>query len=143
VISLVRRKALGQSQDLLMLVLMASTFTVQLAVGFSHSSDPGTLGVQHTIAIIIVVSFLSGISRAWELTGARQLVLTREIGAMLLRRPAPGGTGGRGPGRPDDEALRSDGWAVRSDGWAANPKASSTGARAPGSEPAPRVSYTR
>jgi hypothetical protein len=70
-------------RDALFLVGLAVTFIIQLIEGASVIAQPGNSGDVDTIAILVVVCFLIGISRAWELIGAPSIGITREVTAMV------------------------------------------------------------
>lgn len=70
----------------LFLLILAVTFVVQLAEGAEVIARPGSAGAVNTIAIVVVVCFLIGIARAWELIGGPSIGITHEV-AALVRRP--------------------------------------------------------
>jgi cell division protein FtsW (lipid II flippase) len=63
--------------------LLAVTFVVQLIQGFVIVAQPDNLGAVNTIAILVVVCFLIGISRAWELIGGPSLGFAKEVTAIV------------------------------------------------------------
>ena len=90
-LSLVRLRQFHWStaRDALFLIGLAVTFVIQLLHGtdiISHPDDPGYL---QTIAILVVVCFLIGIARAWELMGGPSIGLTGEV-TKLVRQRVPG-----------------------------------------------------
>jgi hypothetical protein len=84
-LSLIRRGD-RSGNDLSILGLLAVTFTAQLITGLRNIGDPAAPAVQHTAAIIIVVCFLSGIARAWELIGGQRIGIAGGIHALLRHR---------------------------------------------------------
>jgi hypothetical protein len=69
--------------DAVFLVLLVVTFVLQLWQGLeviSHTRDAGSID---TIAILVVVCFLIGIARSWELIGGPSIGLRTEVGALL------------------------------------------------------------
>jgi hypothetical protein len=45
--------------------------------------NPGDSGAVNTIAVLVVVCFLVGIGRAWELIGGPSIGITREVTALV------------------------------------------------------------
>jgi len=90
-LSLIRMREVhwGTVRDGLFLVGLAATFIIQLIVGLQLVSQPGNSGDVNTIAILVVVCFLIGIARAWELIGGPSIGITREVTA-LAHRPGHG-----------------------------------------------------
>jgi len=48
---------------------LAATFVLQLLAGVDVIADPTDAGTMRMIAVLVVVCFLVGIARAWELIG--------------------------------------------------------------------------
>jgi hypothetical protein len=69
--------------DALFLVLLLVTFVVQLWQGLNVLSHPRSPGSIDTIAILVIVCFLIGIARSWELIGGPSIGLRTEVGALL------------------------------------------------------------
>jgi hypothetical protein len=84
----------GTLRDALFLVALAVTFVVQLTQGLDILAHPADSGAVDTVALLVVVCFLIGIYRAWELIGGPSLALTREVTA-LIRSPKRGTDTGR------------------------------------------------
>ncbi|MGA2929199.1 MAG: hypothetical protein ABSG43_25055, partial [Solirubrobacteraceae bacterium] len=61
-----------RSHHLVILGLLAATFTAQLITGPRSTGHPAAPAVQHTNAIV-VVCILSGIARSWELIGGQRI----------------------------------------------------------------------
>ncbi len=86
-LSLIRRRQVrwGTVHDGLFLVGLAVTFVYQLLEGLevlaAHAEDnPGAVD---TIAILVVVSFLIGIARSWELIGGPNIGIAHEVIALV------------------------------------------------------------
>jgi hypothetical protein len=75
---------------LLGLIIM---FTFQLIEGLRVNADPTNEDPVRTIAVLVVVCFLLGISRAWELIGGPSFGVTHEVTALIHKphdeTPAP------------------------------------------------------
>ena len=69
--------------DIVFLVGLVVTFAFQLVAGAELVHEPTDAGQVHTIAVLVVVCFLIGIARAWELIGGPSIGLRREIGVRL------------------------------------------------------------
>jgi hypothetical protein len=76
----------GRIGDALFLAGLAVTFVVQLIQGVQLLRHPGETGAVNTIAVLVLVCFLIGIARAWELIGGPTFGIFQEI-AALFRRP--------------------------------------------------------
>jgi TRAP-type C4-dicarboxylate transport system permease large subunit len=70
-------------RDGLFLVGLAVTFVLQLIEGLDVSARPGDSGAVNTIAILVVVCFLVGIARAWELIGGPSIGIADEVTALV------------------------------------------------------------
>ncbi len=95
----VRGSQPDELRDAFFLLGLVATFAVQFVAGWMairhrHDSDP----VQ-TLAILVIVCFLIGISRSWELIGGPSIGLRHEIGAIARARPS----GVSAPARPQGE----------------------------------------
>ena len=70
-------------RDALFLLSLAVTFVIQLVESVlivTSSSNPGAVD---TIAILVIVFFLIGISRAWELVGGPSFGIAHEVTALV------------------------------------------------------------
>lgn len=90
-LSLIRLRQVrwGTVRESVFLVGLIAVFIVQLVQGadvIAHPRDPGAV---NTIAILVIVCFLVGIARAWELIGGPSIGITKEVMALF-----------RGPDRP-------------------------------------------
>jgi hypothetical protein len=87
-LSLIRLRQVrwGTVRDGLFLIGLAVTFVIQLIEGVDVGAHPGESGAVDTIAILVVVCFLVGIARAWELIGGPSIGITQEVTALVRRR---------------------------------------------------------
>lgn len=76
--------------DAVFLVSLATTFAVQLWAGLQVVAHPEDTGTVNTIAVLVIVCFLIGIARAWELIGGPTIGLSQEVVALLRSSPRPG-----------------------------------------------------
>jgi hypothetical protein len=92
-LSLVRtRQVRPKARDVILLIGLVTTFAVQLAAGIQVILRPGDSGPVETIAILVIVCFLIGISRAWELIGGPSIGFGHEVVALVRGgEPAKGG----------------------------------------------------
>ena len=89
-LSLVRLGLLRRGQvrwitvrDALFLLGLAVTFVIQLAEGVVIIASPGNVGAVDTISILVIVCFVIGIFRSWELVGGPSFGITREVTALV------------------------------------------------------------
>jgi hypothetical protein len=81
------------------LVGLAVVFVVQLLEGIDVLAHPGNFGDVQTIAVLVVVCFLVGVSRSWQLIGGPSIRITREVTALIRGHDhGPGNPGN--PGNP-------------------------------------------
>jgi hypothetical protein len=78
-------------RDALSLTGLAATFAIELIQGLDLLAHPRDAGAARTIAILVVVCFLIGIARAWELIGGPTIGMGHELSAAV-----------RGDDRPPD-----------------------------------------
>jgi hypothetical protein len=70
-------------RDALFLIGLAFTFVIQLLDGIDVTAHPGNSGDVDTIAILVVICFLLGIGRSWELIGGPSIGIRKEVTAMV------------------------------------------------------------
>ena len=70
-------------RDALFLVGLVFLFVDQLITGIDVTAHPGNSGDVDTIAILVVVCFLLGIARSWELIGGPSIGIRKEVAAMV------------------------------------------------------------
>ena len=73
-------------RDLVFLAGLLAVFVIQLVAGLeldAHARDSSDL---QTICVLVIVCFLIGISRAWELVGGPNLSIGHQIAEQLQRR---------------------------------------------------------
>jgi hypothetical protein len=87
-LSLIRRHQLRRDvlRDALFLVGLAVTFVIQVLDGIQVLAHPADSGSVNTIASLVIVCFLVGIARSWELIGGPSIGITHEVGAMVRNR---------------------------------------------------------
>ena len=87
-LSLIRRRQVraGTLHDVLFLLALIVTFVVQLIQGVKVIVQPDDTDAVNTIAVLVIVCFLIGIARAWELIGGPSIVLRREVTALVRSR---------------------------------------------------------
>jgi hypothetical protein len=76
----------GELRDAAFLVGLAVTFGAQLLAALLELSHPRHTGPVTTIAVLVIVCFLIGIGRSWELIGGPSIMLHRELGALARAR---------------------------------------------------------
>jgi hypothetical protein len=84
-LALIRRHQLrrGTLPDLVFLLGLLVTFVVQLINGAEVLAQPGNSGAVYTISSMVVICFLIGIARAWELIGGPSIGITHEVTALV------------------------------------------------------------
>ncbi len=78
-----RQAQLATLRSGLLLIVLGVTFVIQLIEGIDVTISPGDSGAVNTIAILVVVCFLIGIGRAWEMIGGPSIGLTREVTTLV------------------------------------------------------------
>ncbi len=87
-LSLIRLRQVRWSiaRDAVFLIGLAVAFVFQLIQGVDVSNDPGDSRAVATIAVLVVVCFLVGIARSWELIGGPSIGITQEVTALVQHR---------------------------------------------------------
>jgi hypothetical protein len=76
----------GTVRDAVFLAGLAIVFVSQLIEGADVIAGQGVSGAVNTIAILVIVCFLIGIARSWELIGGPTIGITNEIAALVRGR---------------------------------------------------------
>ncbi|MGH3206249.1 MAG: hypothetical protein ACRDNO_00665 [Trebonia sp.] len=84
-LSLIREQHLrwATGRDAVFLTGQAVVFVFQLVYGIQLMGRPSDTGAAEAIAILVVVCFVIGISRAWELIGGPSIGFTHEVVALV------------------------------------------------------------
>ncbi len=84
-LSLIRVRGIrwNDLRDVAFLLVLMATFVIQLVSGAMVIADPDDSGTVRTISVLVIVCFLIGIARAWELIGGPSVGLRHEIGALV------------------------------------------------------------
>jgi hypothetical protein len=87
-LSLRRVRGLGWSEvrEAFFLFGLAGTFVLQMIFAVIVVDRPDDASAVRTIAVLVVVCFLIGIARAWELIGGPSIGLRSEVGALVRPR---------------------------------------------------------
>jgi hypothetical protein len=103
VLSLIRVRQVRwpTARDLAFLLGLGVTFVLQLLSGLDVVGHPGDSGMVNNLAIVVIVCFLIGIARAWELIGGPSIGIGHEVVALARRAEAardgtPGSADGAG-----------------------------------------------
>jgi hypothetical protein len=100
-LSLIRLRQVrwGTLRDAVFLAGLAVMFVIQLIQGIDVIDEQDVPGAVNTIAILVIVCFLIGIARSWELIGGPSIGIAHEVTALVRGRE-------RGADRPVDEQSR-------------------------------------
>jgi hypothetical protein len=77
---------LKTARDLVFLVGLLAVFTIQLVEGLMVTINGANTGAVDTIAFLVVVCFLIGINRSWELIGGPDIGFARELTQLIRPR---------------------------------------------------------
>jgi hypothetical protein len=96
-----RDRSLRRLREAGFLVALAVVFTVQLIEGVALLRTTTDAGAARTIAVLVVVCFLIGVARAWELIGGPSFGILHELGSLFRER--------RSAERPASPPIRDHG----------------------------------
>ncbi len=84
-LSLRRMRGLGwgTTREALFLFGLVATFISQLIAGLQVVARPHDSGAISTIAVVVIVCFLIGIARSWQLIGGPSIGIRREVVALM------------------------------------------------------------
>ena len=84
-LSLVRLQQVrwSRGRDAVFLVGLAVVFVLELLSGIDMNERPGDSSPVGTLAILVIVCFLGGIGRSWELIGGPQFGIGHEVTALV------------------------------------------------------------
>jgi hypothetical protein len=100
-LSLIRLRQVrwGTIRDAVFLAGLAVMFVIQLIQGIDVINEQSVPGAVNTIAILVIICFLIGIARSWELIGGPSIGIAHEVTALVRGRE-------RGADHPVDEQSR-------------------------------------
>jgi hypothetical protein len=92
-LSLIRRRPvrLRILRDGVFLLGLAVTFVFQLIEAADVIGRPDDSGAVNTIAVLVIICFLIGIARAWELIGGPSIGITGEVRELFRSHPHAAG----------------------------------------------------
>jgi uncharacterized membrane protein len=85
----VRGVRLGGVRDAVFLAGLVTTFVIQFVAALGVIAHPTEANHVETIAVMVIICFLIGIARAWELIGGPSIGLTHELGALVRHDDGP------------------------------------------------------
>jgi small-conductance mechanosensitive channel len=94
-LSLVRVRGLGwrNLREPAFLLGMVVVFVLQIITGARVIAEPDDAGRVNTVAILVIVCFLLGVARSWELIGAPSIGFRREVRQLVHTRDSNPGDG--------------------------------------------------
>ena len=101
-------------RDALFLIGLAVIFVIELIEGIDIiNAQAGNSGAVDDIAILVVICFLLGIARSWELIGGPSIGIGHEVAALVRAHQASAGDPQEGPAPPAPPAAPDAGSAER------------------------------
>ena len=94
----VRHARWATARDAVFLIGLVVVFVLQVITGVQIIAQPADSGNVNTVAVLVIVCFLIGIARAWELIGGPSIGLTREVTSLISGQNHE--AAGREDGRP-------------------------------------------
>ena len=91
----------GDLANALFLVGLEVVFVIQLLTGIVLINHPEREGPYQTLCVLVVVCFLIGVSRSWELIGGPSIGFGREIAALARHDHGDGAEGAPAEGAPE------------------------------------------
>jgi hypothetical protein len=79
----VRYARWATARDAVFLFGLVVVFVIQVITGVQIIVQPADSGNVNTVAALVIVCFLLGIARAWELIGGPSIGLTREVTTLI------------------------------------------------------------
>ena len=80
---------LKTARDLLFLIGLFTVFTIQFAEGLSVALNPADSSGVDTIAFLVIICFLIGIARSYELIGGPNIAFAREVTQLIRHEHEP------------------------------------------------------
>jgi hypothetical protein len=110
-LSLIRMRGLrwATGRDALFLIGQAVVFVIQLIFGIELTGSQGDSGAANGVAILVIVCFVIGISRAWELIGGPSIGFWHEVAALFRgKEHARTGPAAAAPATDTDREARRE-----------------------------------
>jgi len=81
-----RASSTGHIRQLTFLIIMLATFSLQVANGARLLADEHNRGAANWLAILVIVCFMLGIYRSWELIGGPEIGFGHELAELVRER---------------------------------------------------------
>ena len=94
----VRGLRLATARDAVFLTSQAVVFVFQLIYGIELLGQSNNGGAVEAIGILVIICFIIGISRSWELIGGPEVGITHEIVALVRSVESSSAADGKDPG---------------------------------------------